>query len=176
MPIDSASPASRNAAIPSQTDLALVTRPVRVVEQQHVEAVLPEALEAPLGGHPEVGAELIRPAKSGIGEAGEALRTVALPLVEVVADRADEAVAVPRDPGERPAEKRVRLPLPVGVGGQHGLDPIPRSKQGLQALLLDRLAEAQVAATAPGSDGGCAGARHGPHGSGGPDSPAFPTG
>src|SRR5207249_5780823 len=77
---------------------------------------------------------------------------VALALVEVVSDRAHEAVPVLRHALQRPAEDPVGLALAIDVGREQGRDPVPGTQQRGQALLVDRLAEAQVAAAAPGSD------------------------
>src|SRR3954452_8261682 len=81
--------------------LALVAGPVGVVEQQNVEALLPEPVKAALRGGPQILGVLTRAAQRGIGEAREALRPIALALVEVMAPRPDEAVVAPRNALER---------------------------------------------------------------------------
>ena len=96
-----------------------------------------EPLEAALGRHPQVVGVVVGPAQRRVGEAREAARPVALALVEVVADGADQRVVLARDPGQRPAEKRVRLTLAVGVGGEDGVDPVARTQQRLEAILVD---------------------------------------
>ena len=122
------------------------------MEQQQVEAVLPEAIEAALGRHPQVGGVFVRAAQLGVGEARIAARALALSLVEVVADGADQAVSVARHPVERPPEQRVRLTGPVRVRGQDRVDAVAGAQQSLEALGLDRLAEAEEPPAAPGSD------------------------
>ena len=47
---------------------------------------------------------------------------LALAVVEVVADGADEAEAVGAEPFERAAEQAIGLALPVGIGGQDRVD------------------------------------------------------
>ena len=83
---------------------------------------------------------------------GKPARPVALALVEVVADGADQASTPRADPRQRPAQQRVGLALPVGVGGEDRVDPAAGPQQRLQPLLGDRLAEAQEAPAAPGAD------------------------
>ena len=84
--------------------LARVADPVGVVEEQQVEGGGAEPLEAALGRHPQVAGVLVRAAQARIGEARKAARPVALALVEVVADGADQAVVLARAP--RPAPGR----------------------------------------------------------------------
>src|SRR5680860_1237723 len=64
---------------------------VGVVQQQEVESVQPEALQAALGRSPQVGRVLVGPAQARVGEAREAARPVALAVVEVVPERAHHA-------------------------------------------------------------------------------------
>ena len=125
---------------------------VGVVQQQQVEGVGAAALEAALGGHAQVVAVLVRAAQARVGEAREALRALALALVEVVADRADERVVVARHAGQRAAEQRVGLARAVGVGRDHRVDAVAGPQQRLEALVRDRLAEAHEAPAAPGAD------------------------
>ena len=101
--------------------LARVAGAVGVVQQQQVEGVDPDPLEAALGGHPHVVGVLgpARPAQARVGEARVALGALALALVEVVPDRADDADAVAVGAGERAAEQAVGLARAVGVGGEH---------------------------------------------------------
>src|SRR3546814_7921738 len=42
---------------------------------------------------------------------------------------------VPRDSGQRPADQRVGLPLPVDVRCQHRADAVARTEQSLEPLL-----------------------------------------
>ena len=86
------------------------------MQQQQVEPLGPEALQAALGRHPDVVTVLALGAQARVGEAGKALRALALALVEVVPDRADQAVALALDALERLAQHPVGLPGPVGVG------------------------------------------------------------
>jgi hypothetical protein len=122
------------------------------VQQQHVEGVRAEALQAALGRHAQVVAVPVRPAQARIGEAREALGPVALALVEVVADRADQRVVGARHARQRAPEQGVGLAGPVGVGGHDRADAPAGPQQRLQALLGDRLAEAHEAPAAPGAD------------------------
>ena len=140
--------------------LARVAGAVGVVQQQQVEGVDPEALEAALGRHPHVVGVPVRPAQARVGEARVALGALALALVEVVPDRADDADAVAVGAGERAAEQAVGLARAVGVGGQQRVQAVARGQQRLEALLADRLAEMQVAAAAPGADRGVGGRAH----------------
>ena len=71
--------------------LAGVAGAVGVVQQQQVELVDAAALEAALGRHPQVARVLLGPAQARVGEARKALGAVALALVEVVTDGADDA-------------------------------------------------------------------------------------
>jgi hypothetical protein len=122
------------------------------VEEQEVEAVLTEPLEAALGGHPQVAAVLVWTPKRRVGEPREAARSLALALIEVVADRPDQAEGVTVQPLHGAADERVRLALAVGVGRHHGVDPVAGPQERLEPLGLDCLAEAQVAPPAPASD------------------------
>ena len=130
------------------------------MQQEDVEGVDPEALEAALGRHADVAGVLVGAAQRRVGEAWEALRAVALGGVEVVSDRADDAVVLAVDGGDRPAEQEVRLARPVGVGCEQRVEPVAGTQQGFEALLGDRLAEMQVAPTAPRSDCGMGGPGH----------------
>ena len=111
-----------------------------------------EPAEAALGCHPQVVGVGVGTAQRGVGEAGEAARAVALALVEVVADRADQLVVLARHPGQRPPQQLVGLALAVGVGGQQRRDPVVGTEQGFESLLRDRLAEVEESPAAPGAD------------------------
>ena len=132
--------------------LARVAGAVGVVQQQQVERVDPAALEAALGGHPHVVRVGLRAAQARVGEAREALRALALALVEVVPDRADQRVVVARHAGQRAAEQPVRLARAVGVGGDHGADPAAGAQQRGEAVVVERLAEVHEAPAAPRPD------------------------
>jgi len=67
------------------------------VEQQDVEAVDAQALEAALGRHPHVVGVAVRAPQARVGEAGKALRAVALALVEVVSYGPNDAVVRSED-------------------------------------------------------------------------------
>ena len=140
--------------------LARVAGAVGVVQQQQVERVDPEPLEAALGRHPHVVGVGVRPAQARVGEARVALRALALALVEVVPDRADDADAVAVGARQRAAEQAVGLAGAVGVGGQQRVEAVAGRQQRLEARLVDRLAEMQVAAAAPGADRGVGGRAH----------------
>jgi len=133
-------------------DLARVAGAVGVVQQQHVEGVDAEPLEAALRRHADVLAVVLRPAQRRIREARIALRPVALGVVEVVTDRPDDAEVRAIDAFERAPEQQVGLAGTVGVGGQQRVEAGAGAQHGLEALFGDRLAEVQVATTAPGSD------------------------
>src|ERR1044072_3314636 len=77
------------------------------------------------------------PAQPRVGEAGEALRALPLAGVEVMADRADQAVVVARDARERAAEQSVRLAGAVCVGGEHGLDAGAGPHERLEPRFVD---------------------------------------
>ncbi len=134
--------------------LARVAGAVGVVQQQQVERVDPAALEAALGGHPDVVRVALGPAQARVGEAREALRALALALVEVVPDRAHQRVLVARDAGQRGAEQPVGLARPVGVGGDHGGDAAAGAHERGEALVVERLAEAHEAPAGPGAHRG----------------------
>ena len=102
--------AQRGHALPDRG--ARVARAVGVVQQQHVEGVDAQALQGALGGHPQVGAVLGLAAQPRVGEAREALRALALALVEVVAHRADQRIGVAVGAGEGAAEEACRPPPP----------------------------------------------------------------
>ena len=104
-----ARPSSRTARMRIPDDLARVPRAVGVVQQQHVEGVDAEPLEAALGRHPHVVRVVLGPAQRRMREARKAARPVALGEVEVVADRADDAEAGAIDAGQRATEQLVGL-------------------------------------------------------------------
>jgi hypothetical protein len=141
---------------------ARVAHAVGVVQQQDVEGVDAEALERALAGHAQVRGVLVGPAQPRVGEAREALRALALALVEVVPDGADQAVVVAADAAQRAAEERVGLPRPVGVGGEDRVDALPRAQQRREAVVIDRLAEAHEAPAAPGPERDVSGVGHAP--------------
>jgi hypothetical protein len=147
--------AQRDHALPDR--LVGVAGAVGVVQQQEVERVGADALEALLGGIAEVGAVVLRPAQARVGEAREALRALALAVVEVVADGADQRVGVAIEAGERSAEQRVGGALAVDVGGQHGADAVVGAHQREQALIVERDAVVHEVAARPGAEGGVRG-------------------
>jgi hypothetical protein len=132
------------------------------VQEQEIEGVDADALQRALRGHPQIRRVLRRPAQARIGEAREALRPGALAVVEVVADRPDEAVLGPRHADQRTSEQRVGRPRSIGVGGHDGVDAIAGRQQRGEPVLLDGLAEAHEAPTAPGADGDVSGIAHSP--------------
>src|SRR3954447_26881739 len=132
--------------------LALVARAVRVVEEQQVEALLAEPLQAALGGHTQIPGVLARAAQRGIGEARESLRAIPLPFVEIVAHRSDEGVPVAVDALERAAEERIRLTLAIGISGEDRVDAVAWTKESLEAVGLDCLTEVKVTPSAPAAD------------------------
>ena len=114
----------------------------------------PQALQAPLGGHADVVRVRLGSAQARVGEARKALGSLALALVEVVPDRADQAVVLARHPLERSPKQAVGLAGAVGVGGDDRVDPLAGAQQREQALVLQRLAEVHEAPAAPGADRG----------------------
>jgi hypothetical protein len=134
--------------------IAGVADPIGVVKQQQVEALDSAALQAALGGHANVVAVVAWPAQSLVGEARKAPRAVALAVIEVVADRTDQAVAVALDPRERLPEHAVGLTGAVDVRREHRLDAGARAQQRPHPLLLERLSEVHEAPSAPGADRG----------------------
>ncbi len=144
--------AQRRHRVPDH--LAGVADAVWVVEQQQVEGVGADPAEAFLGRHPQVVAVLVGAAQLRVGEAREPFRPFPLALVEVVPDRADQAVVVARDALERPPQHPVGLALPVGVGGKDRVDAVVRAQQRRQAVLGDRLPEVEETPSAPGADRG----------------------
>jgi hypothetical protein len=141
----------------------LEAAPVRVVQQQHVEGVHAEPLQAALRRHADVVRVAAGTAQARVREAGKALGAVALALVEVVADRSHERIVGARHAGQGTAEQGVRLAGAVRVGGHHGADAVARAQQRLEPLVGDRFAEAHEAPTAPGAD--CDVTEHRPHSS-----------
>ena len=133
---------------------ARVAGAVGVVQEQEIERAGADALERPLRRHPDVVGVAVRAAQARVGEAREALRPLALARVEVVADRADDAVAVAVEAGERAAEERVGLAGAVGVGGDDRVDPLVRAQERGEALVVERLAEVHEPPAAPGAEGG----------------------
>jgi hypothetical protein len=125
---------------------------VGVVEQQQVERVGADPLQALLGRHPQVARVLVGPPQPRIGEAWKPFRPFPLTLVEVVPDGADQRVLVPRHPSQRPPQHPIGLALPVGIGGENGFDPASRPQQSLQPLLLDRFAEVKEPPSTPGAN------------------------
>jgi hypothetical protein len=124
------------------------------VQQQQVERVGADALQRALGRHAEVARVRVGAAQRRVGEAREALRPLALAFVEVVPDRADEAERVALHALDRATEQPVRLALPVGVGGQDRVDPVPGLDQREEPLVIQRLAEVHEPPAAPGAEGG----------------------
>ena len=76
---------------PVPDGLDCVAGAVGVVQQQHVELVDAAALEAALGGHPQIARVLLGAAQARVGEPRKALGAVALARIEVVTDGADHA-------------------------------------------------------------------------------------
>ena len=144
--------AQRRHPLPDR--FAGVTDAVRVVQQQHVEAVEPAALQAALRRHPQIVPVVVWSAQRRVGEAREALRAGPLARVEVVADGPDDADALARDALEGHAEQAIGLAGPIHVGRDHRVDLGVRSKQRDQALLFERLPEMHEAPAAPGSQRG----------------------
>jgi hypothetical protein len=122
------------------------------VQQQQVEGIDAAALEAALDGHAQIIGVTLRTAQARVGEAREALRALALALVEVMPDRAHQRVVQARHARERAAEQRVRLPGAVRVGCDQRADSASGSQQRLQPLVGDLLAEVHEAPAAPGAD------------------------
>jgi hypothetical protein len=143
--------------------LARVADPVGVVEQQEVERARAAAFEAVLGRHSDIAGVGVRTAQPRVREAREALRPVALALVEVVPDRADQAVVLAREAGQSAAKQRVSLAGAVRVGGHHGPDAVAGSHERSQPLVIQRLTEAHEAPAAPRPDGDMPWLRHAEH-------------
>jgi hypothetical protein len=150
-----ASVAQRDHALPDR--LVRVAGAVGVVEQQQVERVGADALEAALGGVAQVGRVLARSAQARVGEARKALGALALAVVEVVADGADQRVGVAVEAGERAAEQRVGCALAVDVGGQHGPDALVGAHEREQPLVIERDAVVHEVAARPCAEGGVRG-------------------
>ncbi len=150
--------AQRLHSVPNS--LAGIADAVRVMEEEQVERGDPHPLQAALGRHPQIVRVLALAAKSWVGKAGESARAVALTLVEIVPDRADQGVIVARHAGKRPAQHPIRLTLPVGVGGEHGVDPSAGQQQRRQPTLVNLLAEVEEPPPAPGSNRRPAGIPH----------------
>src|SRR5439155_22161659 len=92
-----------------------------------------------------------------VGEAWVTLGAVALARVEVVADRADEAVLLPRQALECAPQQRVGLACAVRVGREDGANALVGADQREVAVVVERLSEAHEAAAAPGADRGVRG-------------------
>ena len=150
-----------SAGQPGVADLAeripdlrgLEAAPVGVVQQEHVERVGADPLEAALGGHPHVVAIALRTAQLRIGEARKPLRPLALARIEVMADRSHQRVLGPANPGQRAPQQEVGLPGAVGVGAQKRPYPAAGAQERLEALVGERLPEAHEAPAAPGAHG-----------------------
>src|SRR5213076_1230800 len=142
--------AKRRHALPDI--LALEPGAVRVVKEEQIERVDAQPLEAPLACRPQVIAVLAGAAQPPVREPWESARPLALAGVEVVADRADEAVGAAIDPCQRPPQQLVGGSLPVDVGGDQGVDPLAGPQQSRQPIVVDRLAEAHEAPATPGAD------------------------
>ena len=93
-PLGQAGLAKGSHAVPDL--LGGVAGAVGVVEQEQVEGVDADPLEAALGGHAQVGGVIIGAAQARVGEAGEAARPLALAFVEVMPDGADQGIGVSR--------------------------------------------------------------------------------
>ena len=130
------------------------------MEQEQIEAVDPEPLEAAFCRHPQVGGVPVRPTQARIGETGEPARPVPLALVEVMAERAHEAVRVARKALERRSKQAVGLSGAVDVGRDDGRDVGAGAQQGRQALVVQRLAEMHETSAAPGAERDVAGVGH----------------
>ena len=125
---------------------------VRVVQEENVEPGDADRVEASLGGAPQVRRVVVGAAQRRVREPREALRPLALPKVEIMADRPDERTRVAIHAGQRPAGRPVRLAFAVDIGRQDRVDPVPGAQQRLEALVVELLAEMHEAAAAPGSD------------------------
>src|SRR5436190_1108912 len=141
--------------------LSLEAAAVGVVQEQQVEDVHPAALEAALGGHAHVVEVAVGRPEPGVGEARVAGSALALPVVEVVADRAHEGELVARQAGQGPADQRIGLAGAVHVRGHDRPDLPVGPQEGLEAGLVERLAEVHEPAAAPGPDGCMGWAVHG---------------
>ena len=138
--------------MPSQT--TSLVKPVRsgLCSSSRSKRSTPQRSRLRLGRAADVVAVLLGAAQRRVGEALVALRALALAFVDVVADRADEPVALARQPGERAADDLVGGAGAVGVGGDDGVDAAARAQQRDQPLLVDRLAEVQEAPAGPGAE------------------------
>ena len=150
MPACQAGLARRLHAVPHRR--ARIAGAVGVVQQQHVEALHAAALQAALGGHADVVAIGVLAAQAAVGEAREPFGAFTPALVEVVADRADDAVVIACDARQRAAQRGVGLARAVRVGRDHRVDAAARAQQRLHAFLVERLAEVHEAPAAPRAD------------------------
>ena len=135
--------------------VAGVAHRVGVVQEQRVEAVGADAFERFLGGHAEVAGVLVGLAEPRVGEAQEALRAVAFAGINVVANDADEAIAVAGNSLQRAAQHRVRLAVAVNVRRHECADALVVGVADASevAFLAESLAEVHVAAPAPSAVG-----------------------
>jgi hypothetical protein len=122
------------------------------VQQQEVERVDADALQGALGGHLQVRRIFVSAAQRRIREAREALRPVALALVEVVPHGSDQAVGVARQPLERASQQGVGLALAVDVCRQDRPDALIGAVEREQPVVVDLLTEVHETPAAPGAE------------------------
>src|SRR5439155_10792709 len=133
--------------------LARVSCEVRIVQQQQVEPVSPASGQRLFGGHAQVFGELIRRTKLRVREARIAFRAVAFAGIKIVSDRADEAVGIAWQAGERASEHFIGGAVAVNVRGHERADALPVGVLNdlEKAFFAERLTEVHVASAAPGS-------------------------
>ena len=90
------------------------------MQEKKIESVGAAAGERLLGCRTQIACVLARFSESRTGEAGKPLRAIALPMIEVVSNRADQAIAVARNPIQRAPEQRIGFARSVNIGGEKG--------------------------------------------------------
>ena len=124
------------------------------MQQQQVEPVSPASGQGLFGGHAQVFGELIRRTKLRVREARVAFRAVAFAGIKIVSDRADEAVGIARQTGERASEHFIGGAVAVNVRRHERADTALVSVLNdlEDAFFAERFAEVHVASAAPGSE------------------------
>ena len=121
------------------------------MQQQQVEALDAAALEARLGGAPQVRGIAARTAETGIGEPRKSRGAVALAIDEVVADGADEPERRAVEPRDRSPDEPVGLALAVDVGRHDGTDALVRAQKRHEPVIVERHAVVEEPPAAPGT-------------------------
>src|ERR1041384_3919267 len=126
------------------------------MQEEQIEPIGATAGERLLRGRAQVTRILGRLAQGWAGEPRKAFRTIALPMIKIVADRANEAVTVAQRPLERTAEKRVGFAGAIDIGSKESADPffVGEADEFDEAIVRQRLTKVHEPSATPHSESG----------------------